>query len=709
MAQSTESTDIGDLRERGFSLHERGALHEAENAYRVILRERPDDFEVRHALGILAAQTGRFDQALVLIKPVLRAKESASAWSDLGNAHLGMSQFEDAVQSYDRALALDPALAPAHLNRGHALRNIARPAEALSSYEAACAAWPQFLEARMSLGNSLLERNRFEEALAAYDRAIAIRGDHAEAHLGRSSALLGLDRPQEALRSCRTAIELRADYADAHMTCGLALRALQSPHAALASYDRAIAIKADYAEAFFNRGNLLATLSQPDQALDSYERAVAIQPGFAAAHFNHGNVHRELRQWQAALASYDRAIAADAERADAYCNRALALRELNQHDAALASYERAIALRPGDAAAYLGRGNLFYELRRVDAALASYDAALAHQADPDERAEIVFNRSHAHLLGGDFDNGWRDFEARWSNRWGRAMRQARTFREPLWRGDTPLLGKTILLHAEQGLGDTLQFCRFVPQVAALGARVILEVQASLASLLASLAGVDRLVVQGEPLPAFDCHCPLLSLPWAAKTTLDTLPAQIPYLRSTPERLRHWEEKLGSRHAPRVGLVWSGGFRPDQPELRSINDRRNIPLAKLQSLAHPRLEFYSLQKGQPAEAELAELLARRWNGPALRDYTSALHDFADTAALIEHLDLVVSVDTSAAHLAGALGKPVWILNRFDACWRWLLDRNDSPWYPSARLYRQHRPGDWDGVLRKVARDLDQVEV
>ena len=703
---STEMADVGDLRERGFTLHELGALHEAENAYREVLRERPDDLEVRHALGILAAQTSRFEEALSLITPVLRARQSASAWSDLGNAYLGMSRFEDAIDSYDRAIALDPALAPAHLNRGHALRNIARPAQAVSSYAAACAAWPQLLEAHMSLGSLLLERSRFEDALAAYDQAIAIRTDRADAHLGRGGALLGLGRPEEALRSSRTALELRADYADAHMACGLALKALHCPHAALESYDRAIAISPDYAEALFNRGNLLASLSQPERAIDSYQRAVASRPRFAAAHFNRGNVHRELRQWEAALASYARAIDADGEHAEAYCNRALVLRELNQHEAALASYERAIALRPGAAAAHLGRGNLLYELHRVHEALASYDAALAHQADPAERAEIRFNRSHALLAGGDFEGGWRDFESRWDNRWGRAMRQARSFSEPLWRGEMPLAGRSILLHAEQGLGDTLQFCRFAKSVSALGARVILEVQASLASLLASLQGVDHLVVQGDPLPPFDCHCPLLSLPLAMKTTLRTIPAQIPYLRSTEERLRYWRQRMGARERRRIGLVWSGGFRPDQPELRSINDRRNIPLAKLRSLRHPCLEFYSLQKGPSAQSELAELLARGWDGPEIRDCASELEDFADTAALIEQLDLVISVDTSAAHLAGALGKPVWILNRYDSCWRWLLDRSDSPWYPSARLYRQEQPGDWDGVLRQVARDLDR---
>ena len=261
----------------------------------------------------------------------------------------------------------------------------------------------------------------------------------------------------------------------------------------------------------------------------------------------------------------------------------------------------------------------------------------------------------------------------------------------------------MLLHAEQGLGDTLQFCRYVKWVAERGARVILEVQEPLTALLSGLEGAAQVVARGDALPAFDYYCALMSLPLAFKTTLGSIPAEVPYVRTSPEKQRFWQDTLGEKSKRRVGLVWSG-FRANQPELWALNNRRNIPLAKFASLKHPDIEFYSLQKGQPAQSELADLLAQGWRGPHLIDWTHLLEDFSDTAALIEQMDLVISVDTSTAHLAGALGKPVWILNRFDSCWRWLRERADSPWYPSARLYRQERYGDWDGVLQKVARDL-----
>jgi hypothetical protein len=274
----------------------------------------------------------------------------------------------------------------------------------------------------------------------------------------------------------------------------------------------------------------------------------------------------------------------------------------------------------------------------------------------------------------------------------------------LWLGDESLASKTILLYAEQGLGDTIQFCRYARSVADLGARVVMLVPGPLLGLLATLDGVAQLVKVGDPLPPFDFQCPLMSLPLAFRTELATIPAPHSYLRPDSGRTRRWKERLGERLKPRVGLVWSGGFRPDQPELAEINARRNMDASLLAGLKDERIEFYSLQKGEPAASDLARLQAAHWGGPDIIDWTSELHDFSDTAALAANLDLVISVDTSMAHLAGALGRPVWILNRFDSCWRWLPGRVESPWYPTARIYTQQRSGDWAGVIEKVKADL-----
>jgi tetratricopeptide (TPR) repeat protein len=497
------------------------------------------------------------------------------------------------------------------------------------------------------------------------------------------------------------AIEAGPGNASAFGDLGVALKALQQWDAALRSLDRAVALKSDYPEAHSNRGNVLRELGRLDAAVASYDHAIAVRPDYAEAHYNRGVAHQDLNKFDAALASYDRAIELRPNFAAAHVNRGVVLEHLHRLDAALDSYDRAISIRGDDARAFSNRGNVQRALQRVADAIDSCDRAVAIEPD---NATAHLNRGLARLLAGDFAQGWKDYEWRWKDGKSLFRRDYRAFAQPQWSGQQALAGKTILIHAEQGLGDTIQFCRYVPMVRELGAEVIFEVQPPLMRLLRGVEGQSQLLSRGVALPNFDYHCPLMSLPLAFGTTLGNIPGTLPYLAADPERRQLWRRRLGERTKPRVGLVWSGGFRPDQPEIWSVNARRNVPLARLSALRNSGLEFYSLQKGQPAESELPQWNERSPQGPPLIDCAGDLADFADTAALIEQLDLIISVDTSTAHLAGALGKPVWILNRFDCCWRWLLGRADSPWYPSARLYRQSTPGDWDGVVERVRQDL-----
>lgn len=515
-------------------------------------------------------------------------------------------------------------------------------------------------------------------------------------HAARSNSL------DAAIELFDGAIRLEPANAAAHCNRGTVLLELNELQAALASYDRAVNLKADYAVAHANRGNVLRKLQRWDEALASYDRATAINPSHAEVHCNRGNVLKELNQLDAALCSYNEAIRLNPQLAEAYSNRGTVQRMLEMFDAALASYDRAIAINPRFAEAHCNRGLLLHDMGRYPAALESFGQAIAIRPD---FAEARTNRSMTLLALGDYANGWREYEWRW--RTELYSRERRDFARPLWLGKESLAGRTILLHGEQGFGDTLQFSRYSPLLAKLGATVILEVPGPLKSLLASMDGVTRCIDPKDAPPEFDYHCPLMSLPLAFSSTLSTLPAQIPYLRASPEKTLRWQEKLGPRRKPRIGLVWSGGFRPQQPHLWHVNRRRNIPLAQLAVLLRQDMEFFSLQKGELAESELAEYAAKNTHGPQLVSMVDALLDFSDTAALVANLDLVVTVDTAMAHLAAALGKPVWILNRFDACWRWLMDRSDSPWYPTAKLYRQHRAGDWQGVLRQVATDLSQI--
>jgi hypothetical protein len=303
------------------------------------------------------------------------------------------------------------------------------------------------------------------------------------------------------------------------------------------------------------------------------------------------------------------------------------------------------------------------------------------------------------LLTGHWAEAWPFYEARWQV--GDLAMQRRAFPQPLWTGAQPLAGRTILLHAEQGLGDTLQFCRYAPLVAAQGARVVLEVQPPLTRLLAGLEGVAQIVATGDPLPDFDLHCPLMSLPHAFATTPETIPAPVPYLAADPAQQKAWREVLADLPGPRVGLVWAGSARAWLPHATAIDRRRSMRLADMAPLAQVRgYSFVSLQLGPPA-AQLAEPPA----GLRIHDATTHLGDFADTAALVANLDLVIAVDTAVAHLAGALGRPVWLLNRFDTCWRWLLGRDDSPWYPGLRQFRRGAQEDWTSVMQRVAATLN----
>jgi tetratricopeptide (TPR) repeat protein len=365
------------------------------------------------------------------------------------------------------------------------------------------------------------------------------------------------------------------------------------------------------------------------------------------------------------------------------------LQQRDRVDDAEACYRAALQIAPQRADTLGNLGAALYRLGRPDEAISCYRAALRLAPD---LPELHDNLGRALLLSGQLAEGWAEHEWRWRTR--ESAREAQRFAGPAWGGE-PLGDRILLLHAEQGFGDAIQFCRYAPRVAAT-ARVVLEAPRELVRLFAGLPFIERIVVQGDALPRFDAHCPLLSLPRAFATTLETIPCDIPYLAAAPEHVAAWRARLDGLAGLRVGLAWAG--RPTQ----GADRRRSIALDLLAPLGRvPGIALVSLQTG-PASAQTATPP----HGMTIHDWTAALRDFADTAALIEALDLVIAVDSAVAHLAGALGKPVWLLNRFDSCWRWLQQRTDSPWYPSLRQFRQCRPGDWASVITDVADALAQ---
>ena len=480
----------------------------------------------------------------------------------------------------------------------------------------------------------------------------------ARALLAQGNALMQRARPAEAVVHYRRAIELQPELAAAWCNLGSALQAAGRNAEAIGCLERALRIQPGFAEAHFNLGNALKAEGRLDESIGRYAQCIALRPGFAPAHNNRGLALLALDRLEDAEAGFRKAIECDAGYVDAHYNLGIALREQSRLEDAVASYDRALALRPG-------------------------------------HASSRWNKALALLQLGRLEEGWPLYESRLR----KLPTLYRTLAErPVWTGRESLQGCSLLVRAEQGFGDSLQYSRYVPIVAARGARVVLEAHPSLVRLMHSLEGVERVVKLGDPVPETDFHCPLISLPFALGTRLCTIPARVPYLSTDPAQVQSWADRLGARRRPRVGLAWSGSVNYDN------DSGRSIPLAQLLPWLPSGLDYISLQREVRTE-DLPALEMR----PDIQQFGLDLGDFAQTGALCELLDLVVSVDTSAGHLAGALGRPTWLLLSRPADWRWFLDRTDSPWYPNARLLRQHTRRDWSRALESLCSGLQQLAV
>lgn len=569
-------------------------------------------------------------------------------------------------------------------------------AEAL--YQQALVKAPRHFQALYLRG--MLELHRFNPAGAVewIDRALKVNPAHVDAQFDRATALEDLQRHIEALRGYELVLALKPDFTDALLRRGNVLRLLERHVDALDCYRRVIMAQPGNADAWFRQGNTLHDLERLPEALQCYQRALEHKPAYPEALFNLANTLKDLDRFDDALDTYDRVLELEPDFAEAIANRAYVLSLMYRMEDALAGYDRALALNPDHADTHFNRASTLEEMQRYAEAIDGY--IRVQEIDP-EYASAHWNESLCRLRLGNFDAGWRKYE-QWETEQTRSYR--REFTQPQWRGDQSLEGKTILLHAEQGFGDTLQFARYVPLVAARGARVVLEVQPALASLMRRVTGVKTLISAGEALPPFDLHCALVNLPQACGTaTLQDIPTQR-YLWADPVKSAAWQTRLGERTALRVGLVWSGSPRVDTPAAKRLDAQRSMRFAMLAPLVeNEAVQWFSLQVGEQAVAQLRQhpLAAR------VTDYSDRFDDFSDTAAMIDHLDLVVSVDTAVAHLAGSLGKPVWLLNRYNTDWRWLLERSDSPWYPGMRIFRQAQLGDWSNVIDEAAAALRQT--
>ncbi len=718
------SATIDDMLRRARASHERGALPDAELGYREVLGVDPDHADAWHLLGVLHFQHGRLDDADAAIARSIARAPSALALANHASVLVGLGRRDEALARLDHALALNPAHLRALLLRAGVLADLGQHADAVVAYDRLLEHAPTLIEAlwRQAAALHALQRHadalhacdralavdrrafdvhrqrarilrdlrRFDEALEHYAHALAVTPNSAEMLLMQGLTLADLGRLDQALASLNEAIAGQPDFIDALYNSAVMLERIGRYADALARCDRVLALDAVHAGALANRGNALFGLARYPEALASYDASLDVAPQFIEVLCNRARTLTRMRRETEALASCDRAIEIDAGYALAWFTRARILQRLHRYADALAGYDRVLAIDAADQLAHYQRGNVLRSMMRHDEALMAYDRVVA--LDP-ENIAANFTKAFVYLQMGDFERGWPAYEWRWREEQVGAHKRA--FAQPLWLGNESIDGRTILLHAEQGLGDTLHFCRYATFVKALGARVVIEVQGALKSVLAEVEGVDAVVGHGEPLPPFDVHCPLLSLPLVFRTDQASIPSDVPYLRARPERIAAWQATLGERTRPRVGIAWSGN--PNHLD----DHNRSILLEHLLPLLTDDVEWISIQK-----------VVRDEDRPVLdaspiRHFGDALGSFADTAALMACVDCIVSVDTSVVHLAGALGRPLWVMLPFLPDWRWLLDRDDSPWYPTARLFRQSRAGEWGDVFERIGAALKSL--
>jgi tetratricopeptide (TPR) repeat protein len=644
--------------QRGAELHSQGRLDEAEAAYRGLLDGPPEQVATAHQLlgllltdrGDTAGALGHFDAA------VAGGGGTADIFVRRGALLRSLGRTRDALDSYDQAIALDADDAETHHLRGMACAALDMAAAALESYDRAIARQPLIKTYWNNRGIVLEAVGRLASAVTSYDRAIALDPDYVLAHHNRGSALMKLERLDEAVASLDEALARNPSIPESWNLRGVALAKLELYALSLASSDKALALRPAYAEAHNNRSVALRALKRFDDALAAADAALAVRPGFSEAMNSRGS----------------------------------ALAKLNRYDEAVESYRRADLGLPNDASIQLNLGmalEALGDLPQAQQAFAASEALAPHL--PDGRVA----RSLAFIRAGEIAKGFKLYEARWLQKGG--PRHAHP-QETLWLGETPLGARRLLVHAEQGFGDVIQFCRFAP-LAAPSQQVILQVRPPLKRLMASLQGVGALCDTDETPPAFDVHIPVMSLPLALGLGLGDLSPTIPYLHAEAAAVDIWKTRLPPAHGLRVGLAWTGNPQHDN------DHNRSAPLSVFGPLLAEPVQFISLQKDYRPEDEA--LLGAY---PGVLRFEDELKDFADTAALIACCDLVITVDTAVAHLTGALGKPVWLLLPRYCDWRWMNDREDSPWYPTATLFRQTWFGDWSALIARVAHRLRNIE-
>lgn len=673
-----------------FEQHRAGNLQQAESICRQVLAVQPNNYDALQELGVIAFQAGALEQAKQLL--VKASQIDPKAPDCLYNLALVLNASGNplgAIDAYRKAIVIKPDFFEAYNNLGATLLHQNDIDGSIEACRKAVALRPHDVPGYENLGLALRRKGKIDEAMAAHRRSIELDPKSADAWNNLGIVLQDAGRLEDALAAHQKSLSLNPNQIDAIENAGLVLQKLKRNDEALALLRKAIAARPDSPDSLSNLGAVLCDLEQFAEAMTHIEKAIRLRPDFAEAHNNLGLIHRAQKAYPAARTAHERAIAIRPDFMEAWSNLGQTLQLQGLTHEAMDAYRRAVKLRPGFSDVYSSMGTAQVELQQLDDAIGSFREAIRLRPN---YALAHFNLSQALLMTGQWREGWEEQEWRWK---ARELKLPKTsFTQPEWTGE-PLNGRRIFIYCEQGFGDSIMFARFLPLVAKRGGRIVLGCQREVQKLLASVEGVEQTIVAGEDIPPVDLQCALMSLPRFFDTTPLTVPREIPYLHPDPQLVDLWRQRVSVADGKfKVGLVWAG--RPDHK-----NDRnRSMPLKALLPLANAEnVWFCSLQKGT-ATRQLREVEST-W---PIVDYSDQLADFSQTAALIENLDLIITPDTAAAHLAGAIGKPVWVITAFLVDWRNMLNRRDNPWYPSMCLFRQTRAGEWETPVLEVLEAL-----
>jgi len=721
MANTTNS-----LAMRGASALAQGQLAQAAQYFREVLARQPDDAECHNSLGVALARQGKLAEAIPHFRNVLRlAPESPEAHNNLGLILKDQGQPVEAERLFRQSLRLNPGFAAAYNNLGLALKEQGKLDEAVASLGKSLELDPGSPEAHFNLGVIFRKQARLTEAEASLRQAIRLRPNYADAHGTLGNVLREQGRLAEAEASCRQALRLTPNSGEAHNNLALVLGAQDKLDEAISHLQQALGFKPNSTEIYRNLALLLQKNGRTAEAQACYQRANRLTSEQAEQHLQTGRAYQETKRYPQAEASFRQAIRLQPDSAAAYTALGGLLQESGNPAAAEVQFRQALRINP-DHCAYDNVGNALARQGNYAEARAAFQQALALRPDAigsitnvgntyacegalieaeeyllralrlDPRsAEAHYSLALVQLLQGDFERGWVEYEWRWQARGVRRIKP--NFHQPLWDG-SDLTGRTILLHAEGGLGDTVQFIRYAALVKQRGARVVVDSQPALVALLGRCSGIDEVIPRGSVLPDFDVHAPLMSLPFIFGTRLATIPAAASYLSVDPELVERWRAEVAGLPGLKIGIGWQGSPQHYQDRVRSFPLACYEPLARLAGV-----HLISLQKhaGREQIPEFAARFPINDLGDRLDEASGA---YLDTPAAMQSLDLVITPDSSLAHMAGALGVPVWLALPHVPEWRWLLDRDDSPWYPTMRLFRQTRPGDWQGVFQRMAAEL-----